>query len=273
MNDRTTNPIVAPLITRPGESAEYIGTRSVKELLPNIFQTTINTGFLDSTLEQLMSSGSLQSINNMVGGTYNKKTTSDSYLTSDRKFDSHQFVPGVVNRDNNNNITSALSYADMIAALQFNNAEVNQQNISLSENGYTLDLPINYDMFTAYHNYFWLVDILPPCDIKPTSASPINVDHIVGAVHYETPTTSIGKKLNLYNGMRIRFMPTVVQQFTQSGNTNIVFSLTNPIVGSIDVWKNNVLQTLNTDYTIVGQTVEFTSAPTTVIKFKLMLHT
>ena len=262
MNDRTTNPIVAPLITRPGESAEYIGTRSVKELLPNIFQTTINTGFLDSTLEQLMSSGSLQSINNMVGGTYNKKTTSDSYLTSDRKFDSHQFVPGVVNRDNNNNITSALSYADMIAALQFNNAEVNQQNISLSENGYTLDLPINYDMFTAYHNYFWLVDILPPCDIKPTSASPINVDHIVGAVHYETPTTSIGKKLNLYNGMRIRFMPTVVQQFTQSGNTNIVFSLTNPIVGSIDVWKNNVLQTPNTDYTIVGQTVEFTSAPT-----------
>lgn len=240
MNDRTTNPIIAPLITRPGESADYIGTRSVKELLPNIFQTAINGRFLDSTLEQLMSSGSLQAINNVVGGTYNKKIASDSYFESNRPVDSHQFVPGIVNRDNNNNITSALSYADMISALKFNEAETNQQNISLGENGYTLDLPVNYDMFINYHRYFWLVDILPPCDIPATLANIIDIDDIANnGPYYTTPTLNGGKTLALQNGMRIRFTPSSTETFTQSVVGNVTFNSTSNNATVVKVYKND----------------------------------
>jgi hypothetical protein len=43
------NPTVAPLISRPGESSEYVGARSVMNLLHNIFNTTVNKKFLEST--------------------------------------------------------------------------------------------------------------------------------------------------------------------------------------------------------------------------------
>ena len=47
----SAKPINAPNITRPGESLEHVGSRSVTTLLPTIFQTTVNKQFLDSTLE------------------------------------------------------------------------------------------------------------------------------------------------------------------------------------------------------------------------------
>ena len=35
-------PIVAKKSTRPGESSEYVGTRNTVDLLPAIFQTSVN---------------------------------------------------------------------------------------------------------------------------------------------------------------------------------------------------------------------------------------
>ena len=49
MSERDVNPKIAPLITKPGASKEYIGTRDVTSFLPNIFQTDVNKKFLDST--------------------------------------------------------------------------------------------------------------------------------------------------------------------------------------------------------------------------------
>jgi len=207
MSERTTNPIEAPLITRPGESREHVGTRNITSLLPHIFQTSVNKQFLETTLEQLMSSGSLAAINSYVGSRYLKRSAADTYVDDSRVADNYQFVPGAVNRDNDNNITQALSYDDMINGMEFNEVNVNQLNKLLNESGYTLDLPINYDMFINYHKYFWLVDILPPCDIVATVNDKISIDTIPGKIYYTTPTLDTNKTLELHNGMRIRFMP------------------------------------------------------------------
>ena len=74
------NPIIAAHATRPGESLEYVGTRNTTELLPAIFQTSINKKFLDSTLEQLMSSGSMQAINYHVGDKIGKATNESFFV-------------------------------------------------------------------------------------------------------------------------------------------------------------------------------------------------
>jgi hypothetical protein len=199
------NPTVAPNITRPGESTEYVGTRNVSGLLPSIFKTTVNTQFLNTTLEQLMSSGSLQAINHYIGSMKTNTSASDRYV-QDRTTDYYQFAPGVTNRDSDNNLTGILTYDDLLRALEFNEAQVSQPNKALNEAGYTLDLPINYDMFVNYHKYFWMIDYIPACIIQATVDNPIDVDDIIGQIYYTTPVLQNGKTLEFKNGMRISFI-------------------------------------------------------------------
>ena len=196
------NPVVAKNFTRPGESSEYTGTRNVVGLLPSIFRTNVNTQFLNSTLEQLMTSGSLQAINSYIGSSKIGMSVTDRYVDSVSK---NQFAPGVINRDSSNNITGTLTYDDMLNALKFNDAQVEQPNRALNESGYTLDLPINYDMFVNFHRYFWLIDYLPACILEPTGGNPIVIDDIIGQIYYTTPTLSNSKTLEFGNGMRVSF--------------------------------------------------------------------
>lgn len=196
------NPVIAKNFTRPGESSEHTGTRNVVSLLPAIFRTNVNTQFLNSTLEQLMTSGSLQAINSYAGLPKIGMPVTDNYVDSVSK---HQFVPGVINRDSSNNITGTITYDDMLNALKFNDAQVEQPNRALNEAGYTLDLPINYDMFVNFHKYFWLIDYIPACILEPTVGDPIVVDDIIGQIYYTTPELTNGKTLEFRNGMRISF--------------------------------------------------------------------
>ena len=235
MKDYSAKPIVAPLITKPGESSEYVGTRNVTDLLPNIFQTSVNKKFLDSTLEQLMSTGSLQSINTHVGEYKLSGSVTDPHD------DSIEFNPGAVNRTSDNNISNVLSYADLLNALQYNETDLDGKTHQLNEEGYTLDIPINYDMFINYHNYFFMVDQMPVVDVISTPTNPITIDTIPGNLSYTTPELSNSKTLQLRNGMRIRFSPyeiTKVHQTTpgvKGFNTNAVGATT------VKVYVNNLI--------------------------------
>ena len=235
MKDYSAKPIVAPLITKPGESSEYVGTRNVTDLLPNIFQTSVNKKFLDSTLEQLMSTGSLQSINTHIGEYKLSGSVTDPHD------DSIEFNPGAVNRTSDNNISNVLSYADLLNALQYNETDLDGKTHQLNEEGYTLDIPINYDMFINYHNYFFMVDQMPVVDVISTPTNPITIDTIPGNLSYTTPELSNSKTLQLRNGMRIRFSPyeiTKVHQTTpgvKGFNTNAVGATT------VKVYVNNLI--------------------------------
>ena len=262
MSERTVKAINAPLITRPGESKEYVGTRNIVDFLPQIFQTTVNKSFLDTTLEQLMSSGSLQAISNYVGSTQARSSLDNYHLTGRSTADALQFVTGAVNKDADQNITQALSYDDLVQQAAVLTEDAQQHNRVFNEQGYTLNLPINYDMFVNYHKYFWLVDTMQPCDLVYTSANPItNIDDLVGLTYYTTPTLSNGKTLELQNGMRIRFKPVVQDVFHQTVATNTTFTLTVNAATYVKVYVDNELQTQGVDYTIAGTTLTLTTAP------------
>ena len=260
-NNYKANPIVAPAITRPGESAEHIGTRDVSKLLPTIFQTPINRKFLESTLEQLMTSGSLQALNYFVGGKHTGGSSNEKYLIDNRTVDNYQFIPAAINKDNSENITNVLTYDDLISALDYNEVQVNQHNRIFNEKGYTLDLPINYDMFINYHRYQWVLDKLPICDIAATSEDTINLDNILVESYYTTPELANGKTLELQNGMRIRFRPASIDRVyqTTSGNVTFARSVTDTI--SAQVYLNNAIQIEGVDYVEVSGNIEFATAP------------
>jgi len=262
MKNYKANPVVAPLITKPGESKEYVGTRNVTNLLPEIFKTQVNKRFLDSTLEQLMSSGSLQTINHYLGEKTKTRIVDDSYIEDGRTSDPYQFTPGLVNKDTDGNVSNAIAYDDLLHNMNFSQVQLNQNNRVFDEKGYTLDLPINYDMYTNYHRYFWAVDVVPVIDIIPAASDPITIDDIVGKFEYTTPTLSNGKTLTLKNGMRIRFESIDIERTHQSVAGNKVF--TSPISNPLEykVYLNNFKQTEGVDYNKISATeYEFVTAP------------
>jgi hypothetical protein len=261
-NNYAANPKLAPAITRPGESKEHLGSRNATGLLPVIFQTSVNKQFLQTTLEQLLSSGSLQAISYYIGQKTKDTAAGDGYQNnSDSLSDLYQFVPSMVNKDNNNNITNALSYDDLLNSLTYNEVQSSNHNRVFNEKGYTLDLPINYDMFVNYHRYFWLVDFLPAAEIKPSSANPIVIDDIIGEIYYTTPTLNTNNTLTFENGMRVKFSPSIEDSFEQTVLGNTVF--TTSVSGAVQtkVYVNKELKTVGTDYTLVGTTLTFTVAP------------
>ncbi len=273
MSERKSNPSVAPLITTPGASKKFTGTRDITGLLPNVFQTEVNKQFLDSTLEQLLSSGSLQPIKNYVGQKFLKDTVNTNYIADNRVDDNYQFVPALVNKDeaNNNAVTQVLPYNDFINTLKYNEVDVNNHNKLLDEKGYTLDLPINYDMFINYHRYYWVLDVLPASKLQCTSS--FDIDTIIGETTYTTPVQKNTRALTFENGMRVKFDPHTIDRFTQSSAVNTTFTATVANAETLKVYKNNVLQTFITHYTYdsVSGVVTFVTAP--AVNEEVEIHT
>lgn len=258
-------PINAPNITRPGESLEHVGSRNVTSLLPSIFQTSVNKQFLDSTLEQLLTSGSTEAISAYVGNRNTNASTEQKYIG-----DHLNFVPGIVNKNASNDITNTLTYKDLLNALKFNETNIKNKSGILDEQAYTLDLPINYDMFTNYHNYHFLVDELPIADLQPMITDPIVIDDIVGKINYTTPTLKNGKTLTFGNGMRVRFSPYNIKRYSQTVPGNTTFAKGAANFTTVKVYLNNALQTETTDYTIVGSNIIMNVAP--AVKDEVEVH-
>ena len=242
MSERSAKPVVAPLSTRPGESLEHTGSREVTKLLPSILQTQVNKQFFDSTFEQLMSTGNLQPIKNIVGKKTADKDLTDNYLIDNRSNDPYQFAQGFVNRDDDKTVSGTLAYDDLLKSLKYNEVETNNHNRVLSELGYTLDLPINYDMFINHHKYFWLVDVIPPCAIKGKPNFKINIDEVIGETTYTYTNLFDGKDLTLQNGMRIVYSPTDITRRIQTvvGNTTFTANIANG-ASRVKVFLDNVL--------------------------------
>ncbi len=273
MSERQAKPIVKPLSTRPGESLEHTGSREVTKLLPSILQTTVNKQFFDSTFEQLMSSGSLQPIRNIVGKKTANRDITDDYLIDNRSNDPYQFAQGFVNRNEDKTVSGTLAYDDLLKSLKYNEVETNNHNRVLSELGYTLDLPINYDMFVNHQKYFWLVDVIPPCEIKGKPNFNIDIDDAIGETTYTYTNLFDGKDLTLQDGMRIVFSPTDITRRIQTvvGNATFTAGMANGAV-RVKVFLDNVLLAPSTySYNNTTGVVTLNTAP--ALQQEVEIHT
>jgi len=193
------------------------GSRNVTDFLPNIFKTPTNRKFLNSTLENLFSSGTTENINSywgkVSGSTFDyENDVFNSDTTSIRQ--NYQFATGFKTSVDSQEV--ATSYINAIRSLTSNGYAVGDMDRLMAEQEYILDLPINSDMFVNYLNYHWLIDDMPVCVIEPTSSNPIDIDKIVKVNSYTTPVLENGKTLTLVNGMRISFSG--VNATSSSGN-------------------------------------------------------
>ena len=201
------NPKELKNFTQADEDKIHIGRRDLVEQLPAILQTDTNKKFLRTTLDQLFSSGSTETLDTFYG-----RITGKDYINEQDLFApetrsgrlNYQLAPGFSIK-NGLETTTALTYVTIGNQLKkFGSSNTNHDQIG-SEPGYTLDLPINIDMYINYKNYYWLMDNIPTCLITPTASNPIDIDNITLMSNYTTPVLTNGKTLEFLNGMRVIF--------------------------------------------------------------------
>lgn len=192
--------------TQSGESKILQGSRNVTDFLPEVFKTTTNKKFLQSTLEHLMSSGNTETLDTYWGkiSGSNYEYGKDFYNKENSSLrQNYQFSPGFSAEYDDNNINvSYINIINKLINLGYNTSDI---DTLFSEHGYLLDVPINLDMFVNYTSYFWFRQEILPCVIEPTAGDPIDIDDIISLNSYTTPVLENGKTLTFYNGMRVVF--------------------------------------------------------------------
>ena len=194
-------------LTQSGEDQVFVGKRNVTDFLPNILQTDTNRRFLSTTLDQLLSSGSTETLDTYWGRIKGKdyRFGKDLFVpeTNPQRIN-NQLAPGI-SLKNGLETTEAVTYNSIFNMLKKTGANVDNIDNLTREVGYTLDLPLDADMFINYTNYYWLMEDIPPCVIEATAADPIDIDDIRRLSNYTTPLLANGKTLEFLNGMRVVF--------------------------------------------------------------------
>ena len=215
--------------TQAGESNIPQEIRNSSDFLPYIINTKTNKKFLETTFDQLISSGTTESIDyywgRVSGSSFVYGSDIYNYETNSLK-QNYQFSPGISYTEHD--VTQSLSYINVINYLKNNGYDLSDLDRLFSNEGYTLDLPINSDMFVNYINYYWIEDTIPICEIRPTEDNPINITDILNVPNYTTPILSNGKSLDLINGMRITFKGLNVDVTGTTVFTNAIY-----IVGGV----------------------------------------
>lgn len=192
--------------TQSGESSIPQETRSSSDFLPYIINTKTNKKFLETTFDQLVSSGTTEQIDyywgRVSGSTFVYNNDVYNYEPNSLRHN-YQFSPGFTYQENET--TQALSYINLINHLKNNGYDISDIDRLYSNDGYTLDLPINSDSFINYINYFWIDSQIPVCVINATQQNPIDIEQILNSPNYITPILRNNKTLKLINGMRVSF--------------------------------------------------------------------
>ena len=131
--------------------------RSV-DFLPEIFQTSANTKFLNSTLDQLIQEPKLKQTQGYIGRkSAPGKLPTDGYIPEQTDVRSnYQLEPGVIFKDENGETVDALTYMGLLDGLKTEGANVDDHNRLFTSESYSWSPYIEFDKVVNYSQYFWL---------------------------------------------------------------------------------------------------------------------
>jgi hypothetical protein len=135
-----------------------MAARKTNKFLPGIFQSDVNDKFLSATLDQLIAEPNLKNIYGYIGRkfapTYKAK---DSYIVEDSADRQHyQLEPGIVVRDDQQEITFFSSYVDLLNKIEYYGGIVDNQSRLFDNEYYSFDPRLSYDKFVNFTQYYWL---------------------------------------------------------------------------------------------------------------------
>jgi hypothetical protein len=127
-------------------------------LLPGFYQTPANKKFLQATLDQLYQPGTITKTNGYIGRRNSKATIgTDTFVAApDNTRQNYQLEPGVVIKDDLNNVSFFKDYIDYINQLGVFGGNTTNHNRVNKQEFYSWDPHIDWDKLTNFQNYYWL---------------------------------------------------------------------------------------------------------------------
>jgi hypothetical protein len=161
--------------------------RSV-DFLPEVFKTDTNKEFLSSTLDQLVQQPKLKQTQGYVGRTFGPGIESaDAYILEPNTVRAnYQLEPGIVFKNDNNDVETAIPYIEHLDALSAKGANVAQHDRLFSEKIYSWSPLIDFDKFVNYSQYYWLPS---GTDSVNVSASDVLLTNDFDVIRNETHIT------------------------------------------------------------------------------------
>jgi hypothetical protein len=132
--------------------------RSV-DFLPEIFQTPVNTQFLNATLDQLIQEPAYKQTQGFIGQTVGPGVNpTDTYITEPTAArNNYQLEPGVVMvNPETSRVDDAITYPGILDGLSTQGAITNQADRLFESEYYVWDPFVDFDKFNNYAQYYWL---------------------------------------------------------------------------------------------------------------------
>lgn len=141
--------------------------RKTVDLLPAIFRSDTNDKFMSAVVDPLVQPGSLEKLVGYIGRRYGKTYLSpDVYLDSDNTLRSrYQLEPGVVVKDNNDNIEKFYDFIDFKNQLKFFGNYDDRDNLITSQDHYSWNPPKHCDKYVNFLECYWVPEGPPPVDV------------------------------------------------------------------------------------------------------------
>ena len=135
-----------------------IPIRTTVDLLPQVFKTDANSKFMAAVVDPLVQPGALDKTVGYVGRRYGKTYKgTDIYLDNDNTLRSrYQLEPGVVLKNNNGVVENFYDYIDFKNQLRFFNNFIERDDLVTSQEHYSWNPPIEWDMFVNFREYYWV---------------------------------------------------------------------------------------------------------------------
>ena len=210
--------------------------RTSSDFLPKFFRTPANKKILQSTVDQFISEGTVDKINGYLGRRTAKAHTATDVYVSDvsNNRENYQLEPAVVIKDELGNISFFKDYNDYINLVSFfNGSSVNHNKLN-SQEYYSWDPQICWDMFINYREYYWLPSGPQPVGIvgqqeEIVSTYTVTLSDEVDNVVYVFSPDGLKKNpsLRLYRGQTYRFEidcpghPMLLKTARNAGTSNI----------------------------------------------------
>lgn len=196
---------------------DQVQNSSIKSetLLPPRFRTSANRKFLQATLDQMISEGSLQNINGFIGRRHGSGyTPSDQYVQSPdvlRSF--YQLEPCIIQRDASGDVVSHIDYINYVNNLgNLCDVAVNERR-SCFQDTFSFNPFIDFDKFVNYRNYFWMPSFAPVVTLPETSYA-----SVIGKSEYFTG------EFYLIDGMVVKFKTNTVRYVVEGVGRSITLT-------------------------------------------------
>ena len=233
-------------------------------LLPQVFNTDVNKKWLDSTLDQMISKGSLKNVEGFIGDQSGKNRNANEVYV-----DKQKLSPTITVKDDDKKLIDAITAEDIANSINIDLSTYNY-SAAYATKKYSYRPPINVHKFINYTNYAW-VDQMPTYEsVRTLNAATVNAANssiATGTTFPATPADGDYFDLNDNGTLKTHMWDATVKKWQISKTTYERYSNNSNNVGFTTAINPVTLSANQLAYTIIDNNNTFALADQMLIKF------